>query len=57
MPMWVWEAARLVYKHAMFVGAADDDTSMLIRHVEGAPASSCRSCDRHSYANDSVIAA
>jgi len=32
--MWVCQAARLVYKHAMFDGAADDDISTLIRHVE-----------------------
>jgi len=34
VPMWVCQAARLVYKHAMFEGAADDDISTLIRHVE-----------------------
>jgi 3-hydroxyisobutyrate dehydrogenase-like beta-hydroxyacid dehydrogenase len=34
VPMWVCQAARLVYKHAMFEGAADDDLSTLIRHVE-----------------------
>jgi 3-hydroxyisobutyrate dehydrogenase-like beta-hydroxyacid dehydrogenase len=35
VPMWVCQAARLVYKNAMFAGAADDDISTLIRHVEG----------------------
>jgi 3-hydroxyisobutyrate dehydrogenase-like beta-hydroxyacid dehydrogenase len=34
VPMWVCQAARLVYKHAMFEGAADNDISTLIRHVE-----------------------
>src|SRR5437016_203611 len=34
VPMWVCQAARLVYKHAMFAGAANDDLSTLIRHVE-----------------------
>jgi 2-hydroxy-3-oxopropionate reductase len=34
VPMWVCQAARLVYKHAMFAGAADNDISTLIRHVE-----------------------
>jgi 3-hydroxyisobutyrate dehydrogenase-like beta-hydroxyacid dehydrogenase len=34
VPMWVCQAARLVYKHAMFEGAADDDISTLICHVE-----------------------
>src|SRR5882724_9025542 len=34
VPMWVCQAARLVYKHAMFAGAANDDISTLIRHVE-----------------------
>ncbi|HEV8678068.1 MAG TPA: NAD(P)-dependent oxidoreductase [Stellaceae bacterium] len=34
VPMWVCQAARLVYKHAMFRGAADDDISTLVRHVE-----------------------
>jgi 3-hydroxyisobutyrate dehydrogenase-like beta-hydroxyacid dehydrogenase len=36
VPMWVCQAARLVYKHAMFKGAADDDISTLVRHVEQA---------------------
>lgn len=34
VPMWVCQAARLVYKHAVFAGAADDDISTLVRHVE-----------------------
>jgi 3-hydroxyisobutyrate dehydrogenase-like beta-hydroxyacid dehydrogenase len=34
IPMRVCQAARLVYKHAMFEGAADDDLSTLVRHVE-----------------------
>ena len=34
VPMWVCQAARLVYKHAVFKGAADDDISTLVRHVE-----------------------
>jgi 3-hydroxyisobutyrate dehydrogenase-like beta-hydroxyacid dehydrogenase len=32
--MWVCQAARLIYKHAIFAGAADDDISTLVRHVE-----------------------
>ena len=36
VPMWVCQAARLVYKHAMFEGAADNDISTLVRHVERA---------------------
>jgi 3-hydroxyisobutyrate dehydrogenase-like beta-hydroxyacid dehydrogenase len=34
VPMWVCQAARLIYKHAMFDGAVNDDISTLIRHVE-----------------------
>jgi len=34
VPMWVCQAARLVYKHAIFEGAADNDISTLVRHVE-----------------------
>jgi 2-hydroxy-3-oxopropionate reductase len=34
VPMWVCQAARLVYKHAMFEGAANNDISTLVRHVE-----------------------
>ena len=36
VPMWVCQAARLVYKHAIFSGAANDDISTLIQHVERA---------------------
>jgi len=36
VPMWVCQAARLVYKHAVFAGAADDDISTLVRHTEQA---------------------
>jgi 3-hydroxyisobutyrate dehydrogenase-like beta-hydroxyacid dehydrogenase len=36
VPMWVCQAARLVYQHAIFAGAADDDISTLVRHVEQA---------------------
>jgi 3-hydroxyisobutyrate dehydrogenase-like beta-hydroxyacid dehydrogenase len=34
VPMWVCQAARLVYKHAMFEGAANNDISSLVCHVE-----------------------
>jgi 2-hydroxy-3-oxopropionate reductase len=34
VPMWVCQTARLVYKHAIFQGSADDDISTLMRHVE-----------------------
>lgn len=34
VPMWVCETARLVYKHAIFQGSADDDISTLVRHLE-----------------------
>jgi 3-hydroxyisobutyrate dehydrogenase-like beta-hydroxyacid dehydrogenase len=34
VPMWVCQTARLVYKHAIFQGSADDDISTLVRHVE-----------------------
>jgi 3-hydroxyisobutyrate dehydrogenase-like beta-hydroxyacid dehydrogenase len=36
VPMWVCQAARLVFKHAMFAGAADDDLSTLVQQVERA---------------------
>ena len=36
VPMWVCQAARLVYKHAIFAGAGNDDISTLIQHVERA---------------------
>ena len=34
VPMWVCQAARLVYKHAIFQGSADDDISTVVRYVE-----------------------
>jgi 2-hydroxy-3-oxopropionate reductase len=34
VPMWVCQAARLVYKRTIFEGAADNDISTLIHHVE-----------------------
>jgi 3-hydroxyisobutyrate dehydrogenase-like beta-hydroxyacid dehydrogenase len=36
IPMWVCQAARLVYKHAMFAGKANDDISTLVQTVEQA---------------------
>ena len=36
VPMWVCQAARLVYKHAIFEGAGNNDISTLIQHVERA---------------------
>ncbi|MGD9802199.1 MAG: NAD(P)-dependent oxidoreductase [Hyphomicrobiaceae bacterium] len=34
VPMWVCQAARLVYKHAMFQGRADTDISRMVEIVE-----------------------
>lgn len=34
IPMWVCQAARLVYKHAMFEGRANDDISTMVKVVE-----------------------
>ncbi len=34
VPMWVCQAARLVFKHAMQKGAAKDDLTSIVRHVE-----------------------
>src|SRR3954447_682958 len=34
VPMWVCQAARLVFKHVMFEAAANDDLSTVIRHIE-----------------------
>ena len=34
VPMWVCQATRLLYKHAMFAGASEDDITTLVRHVE-----------------------
>lgn len=36
VPMWVCQAARLVYKHAMFAGMAEQDISTLVQVVEQA---------------------
>ena len=34
VPMWVCQAARLMFKHAMFKGAAKDDLTTIVKHVE-----------------------
>jgi 3-hydroxyisobutyrate dehydrogenase-like beta-hydroxyacid dehydrogenase len=34
IPMWVCQAARLVFKHAMFQGAAHDDLTTIVKFVE-----------------------
>lgn len=34
VPMWVCQAARLVFKHAMFKGAAQEDITAIVKHVE-----------------------
>jgi 3-hydroxyisobutyrate dehydrogenase-like beta-hydroxyacid dehydrogenase len=34
VPMWVCQAARLVFKHAMHKGAAHDDMTTIVRHIE-----------------------
>jgi 2-hydroxy-3-oxopropionate reductase len=34
VPMWVCQAARLVFKHAMFKGAAHDDLTTIVKHIE-----------------------
>lgn len=34
IPMWVCQAARLVFKHAMFQGAAKDDLTSIVKFVE-----------------------
>jgi 3-hydroxyisobutyrate dehydrogenase-like beta-hydroxyacid dehydrogenase len=36
VPMWVCQAARLVYKHAMFAGMAERDITEVVRMVERA---------------------
>jgi 3-hydroxyisobutyrate dehydrogenase-like beta-hydroxyacid dehydrogenase len=36
VPMWVCQAARLVFKHAMFRGAAHEDLTMIVKHIERA---------------------
>jgi hypothetical protein len=32
--MWVCQAARLVFKHAMFQGAAREDLTAIVKYVE-----------------------
>ena len=34
VPMWVCQAARLVFKHAMFKGAAQEDLTTIVKYVE-----------------------
>jgi 3-hydroxyisobutyrate dehydrogenase-like beta-hydroxyacid dehydrogenase len=34
VPMWVCQAARLVFKHAMYQGAAKEDLTAIVRYVE-----------------------
>jgi 3-hydroxyisobutyrate dehydrogenase-like beta-hydroxyacid dehydrogenase len=34
VPMWVCQAARLVFKHAMFNGAAKDDITAIVKYLE-----------------------
>ena len=34
VPMWVCEAARLVFKHAMHKGAAREDLTAIVKHIE-----------------------
>jgi 3-hydroxyisobutyrate dehydrogenase-like beta-hydroxyacid dehydrogenase len=34
IPMWVCQAARLVFKHAMFQGAAREDLTAIVKYVE-----------------------
>jgi 2-hydroxy-3-oxopropionate reductase len=34
VPMWVCQAARLVFKHAMFQGAAQEDLTAIVKYVE-----------------------
>ena len=36
VPMWVCQAARLVFKHAMFQGAAKEDLTAIVKYVERA---------------------
>ena len=35
VPIWVCEAARLVLKHAMHKGAAKEDLTPIVKHIEG----------------------
>ena len=34
VPMWVCQAARLVFKHAMFRGAAMEDLTAIVKYLE-----------------------
>ena len=34
VPMWVCQAARLVFKHAQYKGAGRDDFTTIVRHIE-----------------------
>jgi 2-hydroxy-3-oxopropionate reductase len=34
VPMWVCQAARLLFKHAIFAGSPDDDLSGIVKYVE-----------------------
>jgi 3-hydroxyisobutyrate dehydrogenase-like beta-hydroxyacid dehydrogenase len=34
VPMWVCQAARLVFKHAMFQGATNEDLTAIVKYVE-----------------------
>src|SRR6266478_905654 len=34
VPMWVCQAARLVFKHAMHKGAAKEDLTAIVKYVE-----------------------
>ena len=34
VPMWVCQAARLVFKHAIFQGAAQEDLTAIVKYVE-----------------------
>src|SRR6201994_4639984 len=34
VPMWVCQAARLVFKHAMYKGAAKDDLTAIVKYIE-----------------------
>ena len=34
IPMWVCQAARLVFKHAMFQGAANEDMTAIVKYIE-----------------------
>jgi len=34
VPMWVCEAARLVFKHAMHQGAGKEDLTAIVKYIE-----------------------